>query len=124
MMNKEYEKLKKAYDCIREKTDFVPDVALILGAHILRNAGAAPDVETGIAMLEEKIENGEGDYANPASILKALELLLRHIALPEKADRLAEALRVCTETERRVVVTGHRDGATCRAFGDYLLEKL
>ena len=71
-----------------------------------------------------KIENGEGDYANPASILKALELLLRHIALPEKADRLAEALRVCTETERRVVVTGHRDGATCRAFGDYLLEKL
>jgi len=71
-----------------------------------------------------KIENGEGEYANPASILKALELLLRHIALPEKADRLAEALRVCTETERRVVVTGHRDGATCREFGDYLLEKL
>ena len=71
-----------------------------------------------------KIENGEGDYANPASILKALELLLRHIAMPEKADRLAEALRVCTETERCVVVTGHRDGATCSAFGDYLLEKL
>ena len=71
-----------------------------------------------------KIENGEGDFANPASILKALELLLRHIALPEKADRLAKALSVCTETERRVVVTGHRDGATCAAFGDYLLEKL
>ena len=71
-----------------------------------------------------KIENGEGDYANPASILKALELLLRHIALPEKADRLAEALRRCTEVERRVVVTGHRDGATCSAFGDYLLETL
>lgn len=71
-----------------------------------------------------KIENGEGDYANPASILKALELLLRHIALPEKADRLADALRLCAETERRVIVTGHRDGATCREFGDYLLEKL
>ena len=71
-----------------------------------------------------KIENGEGDYANPASILKALELLLRHIALPEKADRLAEALHRCTEVERRVVVTGHRDGATCSAFGDYLLETL
>ena len=71
-----------------------------------------------------KIENGEGDYANPSSILKALELLLRHVALPEKADRLAEALRLCSETERRVVVTGHRDGATCRAFGVYLLEKL
>ena len=71
-----------------------------------------------------KIEAGEGDYANPASILKAAELMLRHIAMTEKADRLAAALSVCMETERRVVVTGHQDGATCRAFTDYLLEKL
>ena len=71
-----------------------------------------------------KIENGEGDYANPASIFKAAEMLLRHIALAEKADRLAAAMRECTETEKRVVVTGHRDGATCREFTDYLLEKL
>lgn len=71
-----------------------------------------------------KIENGEGDYANPASIFKAAEMLLRHIALAEKADRLASAMRACTETEKRVVVTGHRDGATCREFTDYLLEKL
>lgn len=35
-------------------------VALTLGAHILRNAGAAPDVQTGIKMLEEKIASGEG----------------------------------------------------------------
>ena len=71
-----------------------------------------------------KIENGEGDYANPASILKAAEMLLRHIAMTEKADRLAAAMRECIETEKRVVVTGHRDGATCQEFTDYLLEKL
>ena len=71
-----------------------------------------------------KIEAGEGAYANPASILKAAEMLLRHIAMPDKADRLAAALDLCTQTERRVVVTGHRDGATCEAFADYLLEKL
>ena len=35
-------------------------VALTLGAHILRNAGAAPDVQTGIRMLEAKIVSGEG----------------------------------------------------------------
>ena len=35
-------------------------VALTLGAHILRNAGAAPDVQTGIQMLEAKIASGEG----------------------------------------------------------------
>ncbi len=36
------------------------DVALELGAHILRNAGAAPSVEAGVKLLEEKIRNGEG----------------------------------------------------------------
>ena len=35
-------------------------VALTLGAHILRNAGVAPDVQTGIQMLEVKIASGEG----------------------------------------------------------------
>ena len=71
-----------------------------------------------------KIEAGEGDYANPASILKAAELMLRHIAMTDKADRLNAALTLCLEQEKRVVVTGHRDGATCAEFTDYLLEKL
>ena len=71
-----------------------------------------------------KIEAGEGDYANPESILKAAEMLLRHIGMQEKADRLGAALRECTELERRVIVTGHRDGATCAEFADYLMEKL
>ena len=70
------------------------------------------------------IECGEGDYANPASLLKAAELMLRHISMPDKADRLAAAMEQCTALERRVVVTGHRDGASCREFCDYLLEKL
>ena len=70
------------------------------------------------------IEEGLGDYANPASILRAAELLLRHIAMGTQADRLAEALRICCEEERRVIVTGDRSGATCRAFTDYLLETL
>ena len=71
-----------------------------------------------------KIEAGEGDYANPASILKAAEMMLRHIAMTEKADRLGRALSVCMETEKRIIVTGHRDGATCEEFANYLMEKL
>ena len=35
-------------------------VSLTLGAHILRNAGVVKDVPEGIAMLETKIESGEG----------------------------------------------------------------
>ena len=71
-----------------------------------------------------KMEAGEGDFANPASILKAAELMLRHIAMTEKAEQLKTALSICLEQEKRVVITGHRDGATCREFTDYLLEKL
>lgn len=70
------------------------------------------------------IEEGLGDYANPSSILKACEMLLRHIARPEAADKLAAALHTCNDTERRVIVTGDRSGATCREFADYVMETL
>ncbi len=70
------------------------------------------------------IEEGIGEYANPSSLLKAVEMMLRHIAMANKADVLANAMSICTETEKRVVVTGNRDGATCKEFADYVLEKL
>jgi isocitrate dehydrogenase (NAD+) len=50
--------------------------------------------------------------------------MLRHIAMADKADQLAKAMQICTEEEKRVVVTGNRDGATCKEFTDYVLEKL
>lgn len=70
------------------------------------------------------IEEGIGEYANPSSLFRAVEMMLRHIAMPQKADRLAQAMHICTEQERRVVVTGNRDGATCHEFADYVLENL
>ena len=70
------------------------------------------------------IEDGLSDYANPSSIFKAAEMMIRHIGLTEKADKLAEALRICNEEEKKVVVTGTKDGATCREFADYVLSKL
>ena len=109
--------------------DIITDEA----AQIQGGVGTAGSANTGsqYAMFEavhgtapRLIADGEGDYANPASILKAAELLLRHIAMAGKADKLAAAMHLCTETERRVVMTGHRDGASCAEFGDYLLKKL
>ena len=109
------------------------DILTDEAAQIQGGVGTAGSANTGdrYAMFEaihgsapRKIEAGEGDYANPSSILKAVEMLLRHIAMADKADRLRDALTVCTETERRVVVTGHRDGATCAEFAEYLLENL
>ena len=70
------------------------------------------------------IEEGIGDYANPSSIYKAAEMMLSHCGLSEAAKRLADALTVCNETEKRVVVTGDRSGAICKEFADYVIEKL
>lgn len=70
------------------------------------------------------IEQGIGEYANPSSIFKATEMLLNHCGFTSEASRLAKALEICNETEKRVVVTGERDGATCREFADYVIEKL
>lgn len=70
------------------------------------------------------IEEGIGDYANPSSILKATEMMLRHIALYDKADMLAKALSICNETERKFIVTGNTDGATCKEFADYVMDTL
>lgn len=109
--------------------DIITDEA----AQIQGGVGTAGSANTGsqYAMFEavhgtapRLIADGEGDYANPASILKAAELLLRHIAMADKAAQLAAAMSLCVETERRVVMTGHRDGASCAQFMDYLLEKL
>ena len=70
------------------------------------------------------LEEGLGDYANPQSLMRAAEMMLRHISLTDAADRLKKALDICTETEKRVVITGDRDGATGKEFTSYLLEKL
>lgn len=70
------------------------------------------------------IEEGIGNYANPSSIFKAAEMMLSHCGLSAQAKRLSDALTVCNETEKRVVVTGDRNGATCREFADYVIEKL
>lgn len=75
---------------------------------------------SGLRMMEE----GRGMYANPSSVIRASEMLLRHIGRMEEADRIAKALEICTETEKKVVITGRSDGATCEEFGSYFCSKL
>jgi isocitrate dehydrogenase (NAD+) len=65
------------------------------------------------------LEEGLGDYASPASILKASAMLLRHIGRTEKAQRLERAL-----SENPLTVTGDKNGATGEAFTSQLLEIL
>ena len=67
------------------------------------------------------IEEGIGEYANPASIIKALEMLLRHIGMANKADKLNIAV---ASASAKVNVTGNKDGAKCSEFGDAVISEL
>lgn len=70
------------------------------------------------------IEEGLGEYANPSSIFKAAEMLLRHIGLTEKAQLLNEALSICSESEQKITADGTKDGAKCAKFADYVIETM
>ena len=70
------------------------------------------------------IQEGIGEYANPASIIKAVEMLLRHVGYAAEAEKLTAAMNICTADDAKVVVTGDRDGATCREFADYLFSTI
>ena len=109
------------------------DIITDLAAQIQGGVGTAGSANIGdrYAMFEaihgsapRMIERGMGEYANPASMLKAAVMLLRHIGMQDKAKVLDEALDTCMETEKRLTITGRPDGASCREFGDYVMEKL
>ena len=62
------------------------------------------------------IERGMGDYANPASIIKAAAMLLRHICRTEAAAKLEKALETCT-----VQVTSDGKNATAAEYADAIM---
>ena len=70
------------------------------------------------------INEGRGDYADPCSMLRACVMLLSHIGLQDRADRLERALDICSFEEKKLTITGRPGGATCREFGDYVMETL
>ncbi len=107
--------------------DIITDEA----AQIQGGVGTAGSANTGdeYAMFEaihgsapRMIEEGIGEYANPSSIFRATEMMLRHIGKIDIANKLSAALDICCEKEKKVVVTGNRDGAKCSEFADYVIE--
>ena len=70
------------------------------------------------------VNEGRADYADPCSMLRACVMLLSHVGLQDRADRLERALDICSFEEKRLTITGRPGGATCREFGDYVMETL
>ena len=70
------------------------------------------------------VEEGREKYADPSSIIYAAQMLLAHIGYTEEAARLQRAMDICTQTEKKIKVTGRNDGATSEEFCDYIMENL
>ncbi len=70
------------------------------------------------------VREGRGEYADPSSMLRASVMLLSHIGYQDRADKLERALDICSFEEKRLTITGRAGGATCKEFGDYVMETL
>lgn len=108
------------------------DILTDEAAQIQGGVGTAGSANTGAryGMFEaihgsapRMVEQGIAQYANPASILRALVMLLDHAGLTDKANVLSKAIDK-TDADVSVKVTGDRDGATCRQYTDALIENL
>lgn len=69
------------------------------------------------------VEEGIADRANPASLMTAAVMLLRHIGCMDEAARLEKAVFAADEA-LGARMTGLADGASCREFADKVREAL
>ena len=70
------------------------------------------------------VKEGRAQFADPASMIRAGAMLLRHIGITELADKLEMALDVCGQHEKRLVMTGRDTGCTGREFAEYIMETM
>jgi isocitrate dehydrogenase (NAD+) len=70
------------------------------------------------------VAEGRADYADPASMLRALAMLMSHIGYPQKSRNLSMALDICGQYEKKLLITGRPNGATAKDFTDYVMSWL
>jgi isocitrate dehydrogenase (NAD+) len=70
------------------------------------------------------VKENRARYADPSSLMRATVMLLHHVNLNEKAQKLEMALDICTIFEKKASITGRSDGATCAEFADYVMKTI
>ncbi|MFR5601379.1 MAG: isocitrate/isopropylmalate family dehydrogenase [Lachnospiraceae bacterium] len=68
------------------------------------------------------MSHGRGEYADPSSLIRAVGMMLGHIGYVDLKKKLEQAMRICTETERKVVLTTLTEDASTKEFTDYIIE--
>ena len=92
-------------------------------------AGSA-NIGTDMAMFEaihgsapRMVEDGIAHLANPASLMTAAVMMLRHIGLADKAARLEAAVKAADDAIGKDM-TGFPGGRTCKEFADLVRKEL
>lgn len=67
------------------------------------------------------VKESRAQYADPSSMIRACAMLLRHVGYADQAGKVDMALEVCGQFERKIVMTGHDNGATGSEYTDYIL---
>ncbi len=70
------------------------------------------------------VDEGRVQYADPASMIRAGAMMLRHIGFEDRAARLEMALDICGSFEKKLSITGRNTGATGTEFVAYLMETM
>ena len=70
------------------------------------------------------VREGRAKYADPSSMIRAGSMLLQHIGRQEIGDKLARALDICGQYEKKLVITGRDTGCTGEELGSYILDTL
>jgi len=70
------------------------------------------------------VKEGRAQYADPCSMLRGCTMLLSHIGMQDKSNKLRRALDICSNEEKKYVITGRDTGATCEQFGNYIMDTL
>ena len=70
------------------------------------------------------VKEGRAQYADPCSVIRAAAMLLSHIGKAEESQKLMRAIVICSQEEKKLVMTGREGGATAEAFTDYIIDTL
>jgi isocitrate dehydrogenase (NAD+) len=70
------------------------------------------------------VNEGRTEYADPSSMIRCGAMMLDHLGYADRGRKLAMALEVCGQFERKLVITGRPTGAKGSAFANYVMETL
>lgn len=70
------------------------------------------------------VQEGRDKYADPSSVIRAGAMLLSHIGYKSESEKLEKALEICTQTEKKIVMTGRDTGATSEEFANYIMDTI